>query len=167
VLSDEEKRKQYDQYGRYFGGQTPPGRAAFLGGAGFPGGGYQYQNVDLGDLGDLGDLFNNIFGGGTTTTRKSAHRGRDLQYDVTLTFEEALSGTSTKVDVKRSERVLPAMARALGRGQAVQPVRPVMEAGMCRKDKVLLGSRGRASVVVARGRSLSRHVRHAGVRAVL
>jgi len=102
VLSDDDKRKQYDQYGRYFsGGQTPPGGAGWPGGAGFPGGGGGYQNVDMGDL---GDLFGNIFGGGGMGgTRSSAHRGTDLQYDLTVTFEEALSGTSTKVDVKRSE----------------------------------------------------------------
>lgn len=104
VLSDDDKRKQYDQYGRYFGGgQTPPGGTGFADG-GFPGGGaggYQYQNVDMGDL---GDLFGNIFGGGGAGgSRTSAHRGTDLQYDLTVTFEEALSGTSTKVDVKRSE----------------------------------------------------------------
>jgi molecular chaperone DnaJ len=107
VLSDEEKRQQYDTYGRYFGGPMPPGGGA-PGGAGgewpggFPGGAGGYQTVDMGDI---GDLFGNLFGGaaGGGPRRKSAHRGADLQYDLTLGFDEALSGTSTKVDVKRTE----------------------------------------------------------------
>jgi len=107
ILSDEEKRKQYDQYGRYFGGNMPPGGPGGAPGAGWPGGvpggdfgGGGYQTVDMGDL---GDLFGNIFGGGATARRPAAHRGADLQYDVTLSFEEALAGTSTKVDVRRTE----------------------------------------------------------------
>src|SRR5664280_1299616 len=52
VLSDKEKRSQYDQYGQYFAGGVPPGYGAGAGG-GRTGGGGQYQNVDVGDLGDL------------------------------------------------------------------------------------------------------------------
>ena len=103
VLSDVEKRSQYDQFGQYFGGNAPPGS-----GAGAPGGGaggFQYANVDMGDI---GDLFGNLFsgggaGGGSARGRSSAHRGNDLQYDVTLDFDQALLGLSTKIDVKRSE----------------------------------------------------------------
>lgn len=104
VLSDTEKRAQYDQFGQYFGGNMPPGGGQGAPGAGWPGGGggAQYQNVDLGDLGGLfGDLFSG--GGGTSRGRSGAHRGSDLQYDVTLDFDAALNGVSTKVDVKRSE----------------------------------------------------------------
>jgi molecular chaperone DnaJ len=104
VLSDSEKRAQYDQFGQYFGGNVPPGAGAP--GAGWPGGaggGFQYStNVDMGDLGDLfGGLFSGA--GQAGQRRSSARRGTDLQYDVTLTFDEALHGISTKVDVKRAE----------------------------------------------------------------
>ena len=110
VLSDEEKRRQYDEYGRYFAGGMPPGGPGGPGpgGAGFPGGGggFQYQTVGVGDLSDLGDLFGNLFSGadgGVGSRRSSARRGADLQYDLTLSFDEALQGVSTKVDVKRTE----------------------------------------------------------------
>jgi len=115
ILSDTEKRAQYDQYGAYFGGNVPPGAGGPGGaGAGWPGGaggaggpgGFQYTtNVDMGDL---GDLFGNLFGGGAGgqsagPQRSSASRGRDLTYEVALSFEEALAGVSTKVDVQRTE----------------------------------------------------------------
>ncbi|MDZ4166590.1 MAG: molecular chaperone DnaJ [Coriobacteriia bacterium] len=110
VLSDEEKRTQYDTYGRYFGGSMPPGGSAPGGagggwpGGGFPGGADGYQTVDAGDLGDLfGNLFGGAGGGVGGPRRRSAHRGADLQYDLTLSFDEALAGTSTKADVRRTE----------------------------------------------------------------
>jgi molecular chaperone DnaJ len=109
VLSDKEKRAQYDQYGAYFGGNMPPG-AGGRGGQGGPGGpgGFNYTNVDVGDL---GDLFGNLFGGGVQGSaaggpprgRSAAQRGRDLTYEVSLSFDEALTGVSTKVDVQRTE----------------------------------------------------------------
>jgi molecular chaperone DnaJ len=117
VLSDPEKRSQYDQFGAYFGGNAPtgggPGGPGGAGGAGWPGsapGGYTYTNVDMGDL---GDLFGDMFAGGgpgagraagAATQPSSAQRGRDLTYEVSLSFDEALTGVSTKVDVQRTER---------------------------------------------------------------
>lgn len=104
VLSDPEKRAQYDQYGQYFGGQVPPGYGAGPG-AGGPGG----FRVDQVDFGDLGDLFGSVFGGGGSGfggRRPGApqpRRGSDVQLDLDLTFDEAFTGTSTKVDIKRSE----------------------------------------------------------------
>ncbi|KAF0208280.1 MAG: molecular chaperone DnaJ [Actinomycetota bacterium] len=107
VLSDGEKRSQYDQFGQYYGPNMPPGGGAGGPGAGWPGGaggGASYQNVDLGDLGGLfGDLFSGGGGGGGPRSRGGAHRGSDLQYDMTLDFDQALNGVSTKIDVKRSE----------------------------------------------------------------
>jgi molecular chaperone DnaJ len=113
VLSDAEKRKQYDEYGQYFGGNMPPGAGAGAGApgaggfGGFPGGGY--QTVNVGDLGDIGDLLGGMFGGGFGggggggRAAAAAKRGGDLTYEVALTFEEALRGVSTKVDVQRAE----------------------------------------------------------------
>jgi len=108
VLSDEEKRSQYDQYGQYFAGGVPPGAGgaggAWPGAAGGPGAGFTYTNVDLGDL---GDLFGEFFSGGGArgaTSAKQPRRGRDLTYEIMLSFDEALRGVSTKVEVQRAEK---------------------------------------------------------------
>jgi molecular chaperone DnaJ len=116
VLSDSEKRQQYDQYGQYFGGQVPPGYqpgpGSAPGGFGGPGGpgGFSYQSVNLGDLGDLGDIFGSVFGGGGPgvagggrRVQQRAHRGADVQTDLTLSFDQALKGTSAKVELQRAE----------------------------------------------------------------
>jgi molecular chaperone DnaJ len=90
VLSDPEKRKQYDRYGSRNG---RPGQ-----GAG--------PSVDLGDfdLGDLGDLFGGIFGGGRGRAgqrqRQRGQRGSDVETSVNLSFEDALEGVETRIRVE-------------------------------------------------------------------
>jgi len=99
VLSNKDKRSQYDQYGQTFedarrqGGG--PGAGAGFGGFGQQGG---FQgNVDFGDLGDIfGDMFG--FGGGRARrTRKQS--GADIQADLRLTFREAVFGVEKHFDL--------------------------------------------------------------------
>jgi molecular chaperone DnaJ len=93
VLSDEEKRKQYDRFGSMNG---RPGSA--------PGG--QNVNFDFSgfDVGDLGDLFGGIFGGGArgpgTRAQRQPVRGDDVVTEVHLSFEDALHGSEVKVPVE-------------------------------------------------------------------
>ncbi len=104
VLSDSDKRAQYDQYGQYFGGQVPPGARGPAGAGGFGGpGGYRVDNVDLGDI--FGDLFGGGGGGfgGGRPRQPQAHRGRDVQVDLEVSFDEALQGTSAQVQMERAE----------------------------------------------------------------
>ena len=107
TLSDKEKREAYDQYGQYFGGNVPPGYkpGAAPPGGGFGGPGGYTQNVNVGDLGDLGDLFGSVFGGGRGggrgrgPARPQPQRGHDVEMRLDLTFDQAFTGTSTKVEV--------------------------------------------------------------------
>jgi molecular chaperone DnaJ len=102
VLSDADKRAEYDQYGQYFGGKMPPG----AGPQGYGGGGgYSYQQADMGDL---GDIFGSVFGGGrggrgSRRSQQQPRRGTDLQLDLDLTFAQAFEGTSTQIEVDRDE----------------------------------------------------------------
>ena len=87
VLSDPEKRKQYDQLGSRM----------FQGGPG--GGGFQWS----GDLGDLGDLLGGLFGrmgGGSARARPRAERGADVGVAVNLSFEDSLEGLTAKIPVE-------------------------------------------------------------------
>ncbi len=86
VLSDSEKRSQYDRFGH----------------AGIDG---QYSAEDIfrgADFGGFGDIFEMFFGGGRRGPR-GPRRGSDLQYDLYVTFEEAAFGVRKDIDIPRTE----------------------------------------------------------------
>ncbi len=85
VLSDDGKRKHYDQFG------SAPGAGPGFGEQGFGGfGNWQTGNIDLDDL---EDLFGGVFRGFGGASGGRARRGRDIAVDVTLSFHEAAFGT--------------------------------------------------------------------------
>ncbi|MBO5484197.1 MAG: molecular chaperone DnaJ [Lachnospiraceae bacterium] len=86
VLSDPEKRRQYDQFGH----------AAFEGGAG--GGGFDFSGMDMGDI--FGDLFGDFFGGGRSRAQNNGPmKGQNIRTSVRITFEEACFGTEKEIDI--------------------------------------------------------------------
>lgn len=93
VLSDPQKRSQYDQFGH----------AAFEGGgaSGFGG----FQDVDLSDILDelFGGSFNFGFGGRSRTSGNRATKGRDRLVKMNLTFEEAVFGCKKSLDIELNE----------------------------------------------------------------
>ena len=96
VLKDPSKKQRYDQFGHAgVGGNGGMGGNPF---EGFGNGGGQYQNVnfDFGDLG-LGDIFGSFFGGGNGGGQQRAHRGRDVEARVEISFEEAVFGTEASI----------------------------------------------------------------------
>ena len=103
VLSDDEKRKAYDEVRRLgpMAGGFGPGAGGF--GAGGPGaGGFTFSTEDLGDLGGLGDLFGNLFGGGGGRRRGQTvgpRRGDDLETELHLSFLDAVNGVTTTVNL--------------------------------------------------------------------
>ena len=107
VLSDSEKRTQYDQI-RQFG---PGGFRGFNAGKGFQGwefrkpsaGGFSFQ--DLGGLGGFADMFGDLFdlGGRTRQARYGPRKGEDLHFEIRVPFDMAISGGQTLIHVPREE----------------------------------------------------------------
>jgi len=93
VLSDPEKRAQYDRFGTVGGGMGDPGFGTIF-----------------------EDLFEGFFGGGDRgRSRTRARRGDDLRYDLEISLEEAAQGIETKLQVPRLEACEPC------RGSGVEP----------------------------------------------
>lgn len=95
VLSDPQKRAQYDQFG-YVGDMPPGGDFGGFGGAGFGG-------ADFGDL--FGDLFGSAFGGAgrRSVDPNAPRRGNDLEYTMQISLEDAFRGVTKKIEVPRLE----------------------------------------------------------------
>jgi molecular chaperone DnaJ len=92
VLSNPQKRKEYDSGQMYMGAGGPgPGFGPFGFGSRPGSRTYTYS----GDLGDLGDIFNLFSGmGAGAGRRREPRKGRDLSTDVTISFDEALTGVT-------------------------------------------------------------------------
>ena len=91
VLSDPEKKRQYDQFGH----------AAFEGGAGgFSG--FDFSGADFGDI--FGDIFGDLFGGGRSRSQSNGPmKGANLRASVRITFEEAVFGCKKEIDLTVKE----------------------------------------------------------------
>jgi len=90
VLSDPEKKQRYDQFGT----------ADFNGAQGFDG-------FDFGGgFGGFGDIFSDIFGGGfsSSSNKNAPRKGADLEFNLNLTFEEAVFGCEKEIKVTRREK---------------------------------------------------------------
>jgi molecular chaperone DnaJ len=89
ILSDPKKRAAYDQFGHAGVNQSA--------GGGFNAGGFNFGGFEFGDI---GDIFSEVFGGGRRGSggRSQAQRGADLQYTLTLTLEEAVTGISKNIE---------------------------------------------------------------------
>ena len=94
VLSDSEKRKEYDA-GGIFAGFGGPGGGNPFGGGGQPFGG--------GGAG-FGDILSNLFGRGGGPAQPQQTRGRDLETEVSLSFDQAVNGAQISVTVPKAER---------------------------------------------------------------
>ena len=114
VLSDADKKAQYDQFGHAAFDQTAGG----YGGGGFGG---------FSDFGDLGDIFGNIFGGGfgggfggARQNRNAPMRGEDVAARVTVTFEEAAFGVKKDVSFNRVQKCDDCQGSGAQKGSTVE-----------------------------------------------
>ena len=110
VLSNPEKRQQYDQYGQTFeqaqrqGGFGGFSWQDFARQGGAPFGGFRTDNVEF-DFGDIGDIFGDLFGfGGRSRTRRSRERrkGQDIEISMEIDFMEAVFGAEKIIELNKN-----------------------------------------------------------------
>jgi len=91
VLSDDQKKAQYDQFGHAAGNQGFGGFGGF-GSSGAEGFGFE-------------DIFSAFFGGGSTRRRdpNAPRKGEDLQYSMVIDFEDAIFGKETEIEIPKEE----------------------------------------------------------------
>ena len=87
VLSDPEKRRQYDQFGH----------AAFEGGGAGGFGGFDFNSADFSDI--FGDIFGDMFGGGRRRASNGPMKGANIRTSVRITFEEAVFGVDKELEL--------------------------------------------------------------------
>jgi molecular chaperone DnaJ len=114
VLSDAEKRKQYDEmrrlgafggFGGFGGGGGPTRTSSRPGAAGGGAPNINFQDFDIGGLGGLGDLFGSIFGGGARGGGRPSgpQRGQNVETALDIPFRTAARGGKVSVDLEVNE----------------------------------------------------------------
>ncbi|MEX0650236.1 MAG: molecular chaperone DnaJ [Candidatus Andersenbacteria bacterium] len=124
VLGDEEKRRQYEQFGQTFEGT----------GAGPFGG--ENININFEDLGGIGDIFETFFGGGgRSRTRQRVRRGNDVPVDMIISFSESATGVQREI----THRIYQTCSHCQGNG--AEPGTPIETCATCSGTGVITQSR--------------------------
>ena len=109
VLSDQDKRRKYDQFGH----------SAFNGAGGA--GGFDFNDFDMGDIfGDFGDIFGDIFGGGRSRARNAnaPRQGANIRTSVKITFEEAAFGTEKELELNLKDECTSCKGSGVKKGSS-------------------------------------------------
>ncbi len=121
ILSDDSKRKVYDQYGFYSDNMPPPNSCGQTGGPGFggfdfseymrqqqaagggAGAGYEAPEGFGSGGGGFRDIFSQFFRSGTKRTDNQPERGADLEYGLHVDFWQSIRGTQVRLNIMRQE----------------------------------------------------------------
>ena len=144
VLSDDEKRAKYDQYGSQFenmggfnGGHSHQGHQ----GGGFEGfdfsgfgGGFQNGGAEF-DFGNLNDIFSDFFGGGMGGSRREARRGRDISTEIQLSFSDAVFGVTRKILITKTSNCTTCDGKGAKAGTKMETCKTCNGQGKIRETK--------------------------------
>ncbi len=99
ILSDKEKKSQYDQFGfsGFGGGENTNYEDIFRN---FSGGNFRYTHTQS-DGFDIGDIFENLFGGARSSGFRNSYepKGADIYYNMNLDFKDAVKGTTLTLNI--------------------------------------------------------------------
>ncbi len=141
VLSDKEKKSQYDQYGH---------KAFNNNGGGFNGG-FNPNDFDFGDI--FSDIFGSSFGfGGSNSTSNRRKKGRDVSVSMTISFEESVFGSEKEIELDTYEECetcngkgghgINTCSKCGGRGTVIQEQRTILGSFQTRTTCNVCGGSG-------------------------
>lgn len=131
VLSDDEKRSKYDQFGSGF-----ERMGGFQGGqaSGWDFSGFQNAGADF-DFGNLNDIFSDFFGGGMGGGRTQARRGRDISTEIQISFHDSVFGTERKVLITKTSKCSSCGGSGAKAGSKMETCRHCNGQGRIRESK--------------------------------
>lgn len=148
ILGDESKRAQYDQFGTVFEGGRGPGQGGFewAPGSGFGGFGFG-DDGRFGDF-DFADIFEDVFSGfGGGGAQRRSRKGRDIQIDLEIPFDEIIFGGRHNVNLNKMSVCEHC------RGSGAEPGSKMQKCGVCqgkgRIEKIQRTFLGSLSQIVA------------------
>ena len=128
ILSDEDKKAKYDQYGH----------AAFENGGAGGGYGAGFEGFDFGDI--FSSFFGGGFGGGTSSRRNAPQRGEDVYARITLSFEEAVRGCKKDITYGRVQKCAECDGSGAKKGSSVDTCKKCGGSGQIRvQQRTMLG----------------------------
>ena len=112
VLSDDEKKAKYDQFGH--------AGVDGASGGGFSSSGFDFSSIfeDFGDVFSGGDIFDSFFGNSRSRSRRKERRGADLRYSLSLNLIEAFKGYQTTVEIKKKSSCDDCQGNGMARGSS-------------------------------------------------
>ncbi|MFH1608526.1 MAG: DnaJ domain-containing protein [Patescibacteria group bacterium] len=118
ILSDDQKRAKYDQFGSGF--ENMGGFGTQQGGfGGFDFSGFQNGGVDF-DFGNLNDIFSDFFSGGRGGFRARTPRGRDMQAEIQIFLTDSILGTEKKILISGSKEITIKIPAGIRDGQTLK-----------------------------------------------
>jgi len=137
VLSNEEKRSKYDQFGSQFENMSQGGYGGGYQQGGF--GGFDFSGFQNGsaefDFGNLNDIFSDFFGGGMGGGRRQQRRGRDISTEIQISFADSVFGIDRKVLITKTSSCLTCKGSGAKTGSKMETCKHCNGQGKIRESK--------------------------------